>query len=184
MNIERLLVMFQEITTEIDGADAPEETARDYRLELDARRIDLSVVLPELPPEYHDVTAATADALLSFSRTWNRAVLEQGLPDLRQLVVRQAEVLFGNTTITLSGQLEASQDGVVSGQIVADIRGWHDLLKMLRQTGYMDPDMADLILETLGDEIEPEETLEIPLKIESGMVKFGIFSLGLLPSLP
>jgi hypothetical protein len=99
-------------------------------------------------------------------------------------VIRQAEVLFGNTTIALSGQLEASQDGVVSGQIVADIRGWRDLLKMLRQTGYMDPDMADLILETLGDQVEPTEPLNIPLRIEDGMVSFGIFSLGFLPSLP
>jgi hypothetical protein len=85
LDTERLLVMLREISTEVGAADSLGAPVNDYRLELDARQMDLSAMFPELPPAYHEITAATADTMLSFSRTWNRTIFEQGLPDLRRL---------------------------------------------------------------------------------------------------
>ena len=181
LDAERLLVTFQE------PANSAADTAGDlslYRLGLEGRALDLSGLLIDLPPDYQEITDVTARMGLAFSRPWDRSLLETGPPDLRGLIIDQGQIRFGEATLTLSGQLAVSADGLLSGHVDIELQGWRAVLAAFRQTDFLDPDIADLILDFLGPETDDQEAARVPLQFQDGMVSFGIFTLGFLPPLP
>lgn len=181
LDADEFLMTLQEASGAGSGADMPQGR---YRLKLDATGLDISAILTQLPPDYQQIPVITADMGVIFNRPWDRSLLERGPPQLQGLLIQDGQVRIGAADIALSGQLARSGDGLISGEVVIDIRGWRDLVTTLRQAGYLDPDIADLIFDFLDQEDDPTDTVTFPLQFQNGQVSFGIFTLGVLPPLP
>jgi len=181
LGAERLLVAIQEDTGTTASADA---TMGLYQLELEASLLDISEILTDLAPAYQQIDAMTADMGLIFSRAWDRSLLDSGPPALRGVVIRNGEILFENTSIVFSGQLDVSDRGLLSGEIIIDVQGWRGFLNAFHQAGYLDEDIAELILYFLGRDGDADEVATLPLTFQDGAISFGVFTLGFLPPMP
>lgn len=158
-------------------------TSGTYDMDAAASALGLSGILPKLPPAYDEIEALRASMGIEFTRDWDFGMVEAGPPFLRTLTIREAEVMFGESLIAIEGELGLTAQNRVSGALTLDITGWRELLSVLRDAGYVDPDIADLIEEFMGDQTQSDQ-IELPLVIQSGRVRFGVFTLGTVPALP
>lgn len=164
-------------------ADQGDNAPYPYQLSLAATDLDLSEIGSDLPPDYQVMEVIVADLGLGFSDVWDRSVLNEGMPRLETLLIRESGLRLGESELRMTGQLERADTGVLSGSLVVDVQNWRELLAVLRGAGYVNPDVADLIVEFLGDQY-PSDKMTLPLQIQDGQIQFGVFTLGVLPALP
>jgi len=154
-----------------------------YDMRIGVTALDLSDLLPELPPSHRILPAIFASVELGFARDWDRTLMEAGTPDLRRATIQEAGFAIGSSQITISGYLDVTENNTLSGQLALNVTAWRELISVLRQVRYLDPDVADLITEFLADQ-NASDQIVIPLELRDGRVQFGIFTLGVLPALP
>ena len=154
-----------------------------YQLNLESTALDLSQSGIDLPPSHQIIDSLRANLSLVFSGVWDLSVMEQGPPRLEAVLVRGFAAQAGASELRMTGQLAQSATGLLSGELVVEVVNWRELLAVLRDAGYVDPDIAELIVEFLGDQY-PDEQMTVPLEINNGQVRFGVFTLGILPALP
>lgn len=162
-------------------ADAPAMGI--YQLEAAATEIDLSDLLPELPQTHQQVPEFSTAMQLSFSKPLDRHAFAGSPPTLSGLVIEQAEIRLGESEATLSGQFQIAEDGQLSGTVTLGVTNWQGLMAALRESGYINPDVADLVTDALLEQ-GMTDRLTLPLRVEDGVVQFGMFRLGVLPRLP
>lgn len=172
VQMERLMVSVQDAVP--SGA---------YDMLIGGSALNISDLFPELPETHHQIQAMNASVQLAFTRDWDLSLMESGPPALRMLTIEEAILLVGSSQIALSGQLERAENNTLMGTLLIDVTGWRELLAVLRQAGYLDADVADLITEFLAYQ-PASESMTIPLDFQNGHVRFGMFTLGVLPPLP
>lgn len=153
-----------------------------YQLNFEATALDLSQSGLDLPPSHQIIESLKADIMLGFSDVWDISVLDQGPPRLDMFLIRGLLLRVGSSELSMTGQLAQTATGQVFGDLLVDILQWRDLLDVLQEAGYVDPDVAALAVDFLGDQY-PEDRLTLPLRIDNGQVRFGVFTLGILPAL-
>lgn len=158
-------------------------TLHPYDLALEAVALDLSQSGLDLPPSHQRLERLQADLSLAFHRSWDISALEQGPPHLAAVLIREIAIQSGATELQVTGQLAQGSAGFLSGNLVVDVKNWRELLAVFREAGYLDPDIADIIVDILGAQY-PDAHMTLPLSIENGQIKFGVFTLGVLPALP
>ena len=176
----------QQLLMELEALDPVEQDNAQlypYQLNLDAAALDLSQSGIDLPPSHQIIDRLRADLSLIFSGVWDVSMLEQGPPRLEAVLVRGLAAQAGSSELRMTGQLAQAATGRVFGELVVEVVNWRELLVVLQDAGYVDPDVAELIVEFLGDQY-PDELMTLPLEIENGQVRFGVFTLGVLPALP
>lgn len=179
VGLERLLM-------ELRGLDEIEHDGtilHPYDLTLDAVALDLSQSGLNLPPSHHRLDSLRADLALAFTRSWDLSVLDQGAPRLDTIVIRSLAMQAGESELRVTGQLLQGPTGFLFGELVVDIENWRDVLTVLRDAGYVDPDVVALIVEFLGAQY-PGTQMTLPLSVQNGQIQLGVFTLGVLPALP
>lgn len=154
-----------------------------YDFELEAVALDLSRSGLDLPSSHQRLDSLHADLSLAFLSDWDISVLERGMPHLEAILIRSMAIESGTIELRLTGLLVQESTGFLSGNLVVDIKNWRELLAVFREAGYLDPDIADIIIDILGAQY-PDAHMSLPLSIENGQIKSGILTLGVLPSLP
>ncbi|MCH8518013.1 MAG: DUF2125 domain-containing protein, partial [Cyclobacteriaceae bacterium] len=177
--LERLLMELRAL----DSIEQNNVTLHPYDLDLEAVALDLSQSGLDLPPGYQRLDSLRADLALAFSSGWDLSVLDQGLPRLEAIVIRGLAIQAGDAALRMTGQLAQEPTGFLSGNLVVDVENWREVLAVFRDAGYLDPDIAALIVEFLGPQ-QPGPQMTLPLSIENGQIRFGAFTLGILPALP
>jgi len=179
-------VALDRLLMELQARDSLEQdsvTLHPYDLNLEAGALDLSQSGLDLPPGYQRIDSVRADLSLAFSRSWDLSVLDQGPPRLEAILIQDLVIQTGETGLQMTGQLAQAPTGFLTGNLVVDIENWREVLAVFRDAGYVDPDIADLIVEFLGPQ-HPGPQMTLPLSIENGQIRFGAFTLGILPALP
>ena len=179
IGLERLLMELQAL----DSVEQNNLTLHPYDLDLEAVALDLSRSGLDLPPSHQRLDSLRADLSLAFSSGWDISVLDQGLPQLEAILIRDLAMQAGDSELRMTGQLAQGPTGFLFGELVVDVENWREVLAVFRDAGYVDPDIADLIVEFLGSQY-PGSQMTLPLSIENGQIRFGVFTLGVLPSLP
>lgn len=166
----------------IAAQDAPSGALGTYDLDARASAVSLSKLLPELPSTHDEIRDLQASMSLEFTQDWDVGLLESSAPSLRKVTIRDIEITFGASLIKTEGELALNAENRLSGALLVEITGWRKILSVLRNVGYVDPDIADMIVEFMDDQNQPD-TLELPLVIQDGQVRFGVFTLGTVPAL-
>lgn len=156
------------------------ETEGLYRLNIEGRGINLLDYLLDFPEEYRRISNINADIGLIYASLWDRAVLNTGVPALRNVIIPEARLTFGPSEISLQGQLSVGPQNVLNGRIMLEVEVWRSLLAALTQADLVNQDLAELIVQ-LMDGQDDDDKISLPLTIENNLVSFGVFTLGLLP---
>lgn len=179
IGVKQLLMELQEL----EQVEQDSTVLYPYHLSLEATALDLSESGVELPPSHQIVESLGADLALVFSRAWDISVLDQGPPLLERVLVRGLSMHLGMSELSITGHMAQAATGRLFGELVVEIVQWRALLGALQEAGYVDPDVAALIVEFLGDQY-PDDRMTLPLEIDNGQVRYGVFTLGVLPALP
>ena len=179
IGLERLLIELQAR----DSLTQNNITFYPYDLELEAVALDLSQSGLDLPQSHQRLERLHADISLAFLGNWDISALEQGPPLLEAILIRSIAIEAGETQLRLTGQLAQEPTGFLSGNLVLDVGNWRELLAAFREAGYLNPNIADMIVDMLGAQY-PGADMTLPITIENGQVRFGVFILGVLPPLP
>jgi hypothetical protein len=169
--------------TALDSVEQNGTVLHPYQLGFEADDLDLSQSGLSLPPSHHNLDTLRGALTLAFSSGLDLSVLDQGLPRLVGVLIQGLAIQAGGSELQMIGQLAQAPTGLLSGNLVVDVVNWRELLAVFRDAGYVDPDIADLMVEFLGAQY-PGEQMTLPLDIENGQIRLGVFTLGILPALP
>ncbi len=171
---------------------APEGTAPDFGYDVDLRARTLR--LPEPVKRALDPADLLPDALARldlratpvFDARWDRVAIEQGPPVLETLNIQNASFEWGEMEMTVTGRLDADEDGYAKGRLNVIARNWREMVEMGVNAGVLSPDLASglrTVLAVMAEATGNSEMLDITLRFENGLAKVGPVPVGRAPRL-
>lgn len=110
--------------------------------------------------------------------------LRETHPALDAVTLRDARVVWGDVTLTASGDLVADTAGFASGQIKLRVDNWRAALDAAQAAGMIAPDMASNLeraLRVMAVAGGNADVLEMPVTFANGQARMGMFPLGAAP---
>lgn len=155
-----------------------------YRVAASIEEMNVSGLLEDFPPEFRAIPEIHLEGGLRFDRSWDRAVLQDGLPALLEFRLSRAAFEYGPSTIILQAQLDREEGAAFSGVVNITVQDWQRLYELAQHLGYIEAELHDFflpMLEELASQNEPETELTLPLRIQNGTVSYGSITVGMLP---
>jgi len=127
--------------------------------------------------------AIALEGEVEFDRPLDRQALESLPPRLSGWALTRARLVFEGGAVEARGRLIPDARGLLSGEVVLELRGWRDLIRRARDAGLMPEEHEAFImlaLQGMSDAQDPER-LEVPLSVRAGVVSLGPVVLGAIP---
>jgi len=137
--------------------------------------IDRDNVLPDAFQQ------ASFDAVVSFDRPWDRFALERARPQPTRIDITLAQAKWGELELKLAGAFDVGPGGVPEGEITIKAVNWRDMVQLGVANGAIPADVAQTVesmLSGLARASGPANTLDLPLTLSGGFVRFGFIPLG------
>ncbi|MGP9790226.1 DUF2125 domain-containing protein [Roseinatronobacter sp. NSM] len=106
------------------------------------------------------------------------------LPAVQDINVTDAEIIWGEIGLQVTGRLQPDLDGTLSGQLDLHITNWDQGLALLVAGGLIDSDavqMAHMMLTAMSDRETGQ--LQVPVQVRQSVMSLGPLVLGQLPRL-
>lgn len=159
-------------------------TAHAYDVFFDAQnlrpgdRLRLSVDPNGTLPDAFDL--AKVDMAVTFDAPWDRAAVEVRRPQPTAIQLRLAEARWGRLLLAVAGDLTFDAAGLPSGEITIKARNWREILGLGVASGVLGEGVAQIlegVLAELAKASGTETTLDLPLTLDQGQVRFGFIPL-------
>lgn len=121
------------------------------------------------------------DSRLGLDRRLDRFAGSRQGPHLQSLSLRDLRLIWGESSISGTGELTFDRNGVPEGEIRFTLHGWRDIIALVAASGLIDPNLAptwENVAQALSAE---DESLELPLSFQNGYMSFGPMPLGPAP---
>ncbi|QDL91329.1 DUF2125 domain-containing protein [Paroceanicella profunda] len=169
-----------------DGS-APQNS---YDASLEARRLEIPDMLRGLIEDKGLLDPlldhVSFDATLAFDSAWNRRSVEGRKPVLSAMVLRKADIQWGDLRFSARGRLKVNQLGQPEGELEITAENWKRMLQTAVEAGLVPRDLYGTLEAGLGVVAmlsgDPE-TLRAPLTFSGGQVRIGPVPLGATPVL-
>jgi hypothetical protein len=162
----------------------------EYRLGLRAEGLALAAPWRALlDPENRlprQVSGARADLTVTFDKPWDRSAVERARPQPTRIKVALADGRWGDLHLQAAGTVEVDAQGYPVGEITLKARNWREIVTLMRVAGVLPEGLAGSVETGLGMMARMAgnpETLDIPLRLGSGLVWLGPLPLGPAPVL-
>lgn len=112
--------------------------------------------------------------------------VEETRPAIDRLVIRQAEINWGDMQLIATGELAPDSNGLAEGQVELKLRNGRQLIESAANLGLISASAASTyagLLSRLQRSSADGETLTLPLSLSRGQVRFGLIPLGPAPRL-
>lgn len=155
--------------------------ARDLRMPEPLRNLlDPTGLLPEAVDQ--------ADIRLTpvFDAAWDRIAIETGPPALKILNVGNVSFSWGDMSMTVTGRLDAEEDGVAKGSLNVIARNWRDMLDVSVRAGWVPADLRGSLetgLGLLARATGQTDRLDVTLSFRKGLAFLGPIPVGRAPRL-
>jgi hypothetical protein len=126
------------------------------------------------------------DLTAAFGAPLDRHAVEGPHPPLQAVWLRPSEFIWGEVTLEAEGRIDLDAEGVPKGRFDLRAQNWRAMLDAAVAAGAIDPSMAGTLrsgLELIAMFSGDGESLEAPLRFESGMMFLGPVPLGAAPRL-
>lgn len=133
-----------------------------------------------------EIGTLSLDSMLVFDRPWDRESVEQGLPALKQVDVRDLHVSWGRLDVRAHGTLDVDAAGYAVGRLDLAAANWRDMIDVAEQGGMIGGTMAGTLrvgLGLLAQMAGSRESIEIPLEFAGGQTRLGPIPVGPAPRL-
>ena len=174
-------------TRQATGADAP---AFAHDLAFDASGLALPQELIQslragnvLPAE---IGTVALDSMLVFDRPWDRPAVEEGLPTLQAVEVRDVHLAWGRLDLRGHGRLEVDPQGFASGRLDLEAANWREMIDVAERSGMIRGTMAATLrtgLALLAQVSGDGSRIAIPLDFAQGQTRLGPIPIGPAPRL-
>ena len=173
-----------EIETMSARIDASANTEKSYQVTAQIENLDLSNILVGLGSDHQTFQNISLSAEVELSRPLDRLALASGSPQVQTLLVHEALINYGETSVLLDAKLVLNKLGTLNGNTNFTVQNWKNLFGLAKNLGYVEPDLEEFfysILINLASQDGSEDTLTIPLAITNNTVSYGALTLGVLP---
>lgn len=129
------------------------------------------------------ISAASANMLLELDRPLDRFTQN---PLLMGLEIQELRLNWPDISLNMQGNLRPDNLGFAEGRLTLAVEGWQVLPMRLVEAGLLPADRAALFtsaLTLLAAQSQNPETINLPLNLTGGEVKFGFLTLGRAPLL-
>lgn len=136
-----------------------------------------------LPPGFD---ALDLQATVRFDRPWDRRALEERRPQPRALLIDQADIRWGDLTLSARGALDIDPQGRPHGTIALRAENWRRMLDMSVAAGALSQQQAEplaRVLVLLAGTGDDSDTLDTELRFAEGLMLLGPLPLGPAPVL-
>ena len=173
-----------EVETMSARLDASPNTEKNYQVIAQIEKLNLSNLMIGTGRDYQIVQNISLSAEVELSRPLDRLAIANGSPQLQTLLLHEALINYGETSVLLNGKLAVNELGALNGNINFTVQNWKPLFGLAKDMGYVEPELEDFfysILINLANQDGSEESLTIPLAIANNAVSYGALTLGVLP---
>ena len=173
-----------EIETMSARIDASANTEKSYQVTAQIENLDLSNILVGLGSDHQTFQNISLSAEVELSRPLDRLALAGGSPQVQTLLVHEALINYGETSVLLDAKLVLNKLGTLNGNTNFTVQNWKNLFGLAKNLGYVEPDLEEFfhsILINLANQDGSEDTLTIPLTITNNTISYGVLTLGVLP---
>lgn len=122
------------------------------------------------------IDSVAADVTVTFDKPWDRHALEDARPQPTQIVIKSAEIRWGQMTLAASGVLDVGPGGQPDGTLTVTARNWRKMLETAADATLVTPEMAqtaERALTVFAGTGEAAKSLEVPLRFDGGRVWIG-----------
>lgn len=159
-----------------------ENTADSYRLGIEVQ----SAATRESALSDGRVDALSVQAQIALQAPLTLKTLSDPRPQPRRIDLRRAEYKVDGLELNLAGLVEVDRQGRMNGDVTLRAVNWRVLLDRARASGLLPGPFTD----TLDDALSlaaglqgRKDTLDIPLTLDRGALRFGMIPLGQAPRL-
>jgi hypothetical protein len=173
-----------EIETATALVNASPNTEKNYQVTAEIANLDLTNVLAGLGRDYQVIQNISLSAEAELSRPLDRLAMADGAPQVQNLLLREALINYGATSLLIGADLARNETGNLNGNINFTVQNWKILFGLAKNLGYVEPDLEEFfytILINLAKQDGSEDRLTIPLTITNNTVSYGALTLGVLP---
>lgn len=133
-----------------------------------------------------EIGMLSLDAMLVFDRPWDREAVEDGLPALQRIEVRDVHLGWGRLDLRGSGTLDVDATGRAAGRLDLSATNWREMIDLAQQGGMIGDTMAGTLRVGLGLIAQfagNRDTIEVPLEFADGQTRLGPIPIGQAPRL-
>jgi HAMP domain-containing protein len=173
-----------EVETMSAQLDASPNTEKNYQVIAQIEKLNLSNLMIGTGRDYQIVQNISLSAEVELSRPLDRLAIANASPQLQALLLHEALINYGETSVLLNGKLALNELGALNGNINFTVQNWKPLFGLAKDMGYVEPELEDFfysILINLANQDGSEESLTIPLAIANNAVSYGALTLSVLP---
>ena len=173
-----------EVETMSARLDASPNTEKNYQVVAQIEKLNLSNLMIGTGRDYQIVQNISLSAEVELSRPLDRLAIANASPQLQALLLHEALINYGETSVLLNGKLALNELGALNGNINFTVQNWKPLFGLAKDMGYVEPELEDFfysILINLANQDGSEESLTIPLAIANNAVSYGALTLSVLP---
>ena len=166
------------------AAFAADTQANTLRLGADVGALTVPQAYANIPDLGPALTALHLDASATLSQPIDRSLRE---PHLLGVTLTQFHISWGVVELTASGEITPDAQGLASGQIDLQLKGWQSLPAAAVALGLVPRTNEESILrglEFLAKASPDPEVISLPLKLADGQMTLGFIPLGPAPVFP
>ncbi len=128
---------------------------------------------------------AEIDTTVAFDAPWDLDALEIARPQPRHIDLKRSRAGWGELELQAKGVLDVDAQGVPEGEVTIRATNWKAMLKVAKESGALNPDLAGLIeggLNLLARMGGKGDSIDVPLSFKGGrMALGGVVPLGAAP---
>ncbi|MGC3938231.1 DUF2125 domain-containing protein [Roseobacter sp. EG26] len=137
-------------------------------------------------PQHWPVSFDSFNARLSvtFDRVWDISALEVSRPQPRQIIINQAEAVWGALQLRFAATLDIDPEGVATGTVKVQARNWRAMLALAENAGVLPRALRpqfEQALSALAGLGGNSEALDLTLALNDGLISVGFLPLGPAP---
>lgn len=121
-----------------------------------------------------------------FDAPWDLRALEDRRPQPTRIDLDALTLIWGGIEINVAGAMDVDAQGRPEGDLTVQIVNWRDLLALLQANGTLPQEIDQLaltIIDALARSSGRPDTLDAPLALSGGFVRFGPIPIGPAPRL-
>lgn len=125
------------------------------------------------------------DAEAGFDAPIDRRIAQRP-PQLTDLTVKQAHVIWGPMQLSATGKVTVDPDGLPAGRITLTAKGWRQMVPIAVALGLVRPELEQTVMNMLAELAKGSgdpDTVDLPLVFEKGWMSLGPLPLGPAPRL-
>jgi len=157
-----------------------EAFARGITLSQPARaRFDPRRMLPDTISELH------LETTLSFDAPWDLNALAGRRPQPTKVEIKDLYAIWGGLELRVVGQFEVDAEGRPEGRLDVKAINWRDMIALMQANGTLPADLSPFLLaglEALAGASGRADTLDAPLILSDGLIRFGPLPIGIAPT--